>query len=430
MKRNLLLPIVLIILSSLIVLSCGSTTNVKSITPLTTVNTEEAMKKPYVILISLDGFRWDYVDTFKPPHLSAFIKKGTQATSLIPSFPTKTFPNHYTIATGMYPDNHGLLANTFYSYDKDATYRIRDRDKVTDGDYYKGTPIWIQANNHGMVTASYFFVGTEANIQDKHPTYYYNYDGKTTNQERVKQAAQWLGMPAKQRPHLITLYFSDLDDTGHKYGPNNEAKIKESLFKLDTALGDLFKKVDQTGLPVNIVIVSDHGMREIPTHKLIPTEKIKNDSLYTTIDNGVIMSIHPKDLKNTTAILAQLKSKEEHFQVYTTAQAPHFEYIPKNKDWGPIQVIPDTGYYFSNQNAIERKKKSNQHIAGYHGFSPEIKEMHGILYAQGPNIKNNFTHPSVKNIHIYPLLCELLDIPTPKDIDGNIEKIKTILKED
>lgn len=413
-----------------VVLSCTST---KKVTPdtsreVTTTNSKEALEKSYVILISLDGFRWDYVDRYNPPHLSAFIKDGVKAASLIPSFPTKTFPNHYTIATGMYPDKHGLLANTFYSYEKEATYLIRDREKVVDGSFYGGTPIWVNANNAGMVTASYFFVGTEANIQGITPTYYYNYDGKVTNQARVAQAMRWLYLPAHKRPHLITMYFSDMDDAGHRYGPNNTDEIGKAVLNLDTILGDLFKGIQNTGLPVNVIIVSDHGMLEVPVDKLIATETIKNDSLYMTIDNGVILNIHPKYEQQTDAIYADLQSKEGHFKVYKTADTPYFEYTPTNKNWGAIQVLSDEGYFFSSNRSIERYKASPQQVVGHHGFDPEVKEMHGIFYAKGPDLKKGYVHPSVKNIHVYPLLCELLGLDIPSDIDGDLNQIESVLK--
>lgn len=156
-------------------LSCNKKTYT-IVDSVVTTNSKVSEKKPYLILISLDGFRWDYVEKYKPPHLIKFIKNGINSESLIPSFPTKTFPNHYTIATGMYPDKHGIIGNSFYSYDKDMTYRIRDRAMVEDGSFYEGNPIWIQANKSNMVTASYFFVGTEANILGLKPTYYYRFD--------------------------------------------------------------------------------------------------------------------------------------------------------------------------------------------------------------------------------------------------------------
>ena len=223
LRKNFIYALASILIA--IVLSCKSSSNLGSSTP--TTNSKASLEKPYVILISLDGFRWDYVEKYKPPHLSNFIKNGVKAESLIPSFPSKTFPNHYTIATGMYPDKHGIIGNSFFSYKKNTTYKLGNRETVEDGTFYGGTPIWILADKNQMVSASYFFVGSEADIQGKHPTYYKIYDGSIKNETRVTQALNWLALPKEKRPHLITMYFSDMDDTGHDFGPNNDTEIKK-----------------------------------------------------------------------------------------------------------------------------------------------------------------------------------------------------------
>lgn len=413
-------------LGILFLFSCGRNTPVSFGAETITI-ADAGTEKPYLILISLDGFRWDYVDRFKPPHLSNFIKNGVRTESLIPSFPSKTFPNHYTIATGMYPDKHGILGNLFYSYQKDLTYNIRERDKVEDGEFYQGSPIWLQATKAGMVSASYFFVGTEANIQGVYPTYYYKYDVKVKNEEKVNQALKWLDMPAKERPHLITMYFPDMDQTGHSYGPNADEKLLNTALVLDTILGKLFQGIEKSGLPVNIIIVSDHGMKEIPVAHYIPIEKIKNEDLYLTVNNGSLVNIHPKDSSQIESILTSLRQQEDHFKAYTTSDTPYFEYKPTNGNWGAIQIIPDDGYYFSDIRSIGLLKGVPGKVYGQHGFDTSLKEMHGIFYANGPAFKKGYVIPSIKNIHIYPLMCHILGLEIPENIDGKLDQINPVL---
>ncbi len=379
-------------------------------------------------MISLDGFRWDYVERFNPPHLSGLINNGVKAESLIPSFPSKTFPNHYTIATGMYPDKHGILGNLFYSNAKNLTYSIGNREMVEDGTFYGGSPIWVQADKAAMVSASYFFVGSEANVQGIRPTYYHTYDGQIKNEERVAEVLQWLALPAKQRPHMITLYFSDMDDIGHRFGPNNDEVLKKALFNLDQQLGDLFKGVATTGLPINIIIVSDHGMTALSTTNFIPLEDIENDSLFSLIDNGAIVNVHPKNDRQIDLVLQYLKKKEHNFKVYKTADTPGFEYSPKNKDWGAIQIIPDFGYYFLPTQKIEARRKNPNTTIGVHGYDPKYKDMHGIFYANGPAFKNGYELPPLKNIHIYPLMCKVLGLDIPDNIDGKLNQVESVLK--
>jgi predicted AlkP superfamily pyrophosphatase or phosphodiesterase len=392
------------------------------------VNSKKSQQQPYVILISLDGFKWDYVDRFQPPHLTEFINDGVKASSLVPVFPSKTFPNHYTIATGMYPDKNGIVGNAFYSYDNEQLYTVGNRKIVEDGKFYNGTPIWVLAEQSKMLAASYFFVGSEAAIQGVRPSYYHVYDGKIKNETRINQAVNWLQLPAKTRPHLITLYFSDLDDVGHKYGPNNDTEIKNAIMTLDQQLGDLFKMVNETTLPVNIIIVSDHGMADMPTQNLISTTSIKNDTLFKMVDNGAIINIHPNKGIQIDSAYQYLKQKESHFKVYKTENTPGFEYTPKNKDWGSLQLIPDDGFYFSNDNRIASLIKNNTQITGVHGFDPALKDMHGIFYANGPAFKNGIELPSFKNIHIYPLICSILNLEIPANIDGDLKYVKNALK--
>lgn len=394
----------------------------------TTLNSKEAHRKPYLILISLDGFRWDYVERFNPPHLTAFIRDGVKAASLIPSYPSKTFPNHYTIATGLYPDHHGIIGNLFYSSKKKQTFNIRNREMAEDGSFYGGSPIWLEANKAQMVTASYFFAGTEADIKGITPTYYYNYDGKVKNETRVAQAVEWLQLPAKKRPHLITLYFSDMDNIGHNHGPNKDDELKKGLLELDHYLGNLFKGVATTGLPVNIIIVSDHGMADQTTANLIPIDAIENDSLFKTMNNGAMVNIHPMEQVSVDSLFQVLKQKENHFKVYKTKDTPGFESIPTNADWGAIQLIPDWDHYFATEKSIATRIEKNIGTTGVHGFDTSYKDMHGIFYAKGPAFKNGHEIPSVKNIHIYPLMCRLLDLEIPTAIDGNLNAIKKVLK--
>ena len=388
-------------------------------------NSKKARQQPYLILISMDGYRWDYTARFQPRHISEFIANGAQAESMIPSFPSKTFPNHYTIATGMYPDNNGLLDNSFYNFEKKEIYRIRDRDKVEDGTWYSGTPIWVQAAKAGMVSASFFFVGSEADVQGVRPNYYFRYDSSIPNKERVRQVLKWLRLPAAKRPHLITLYFSDIDNAGHRFGPNDDFELKKALLPLDETLGELFAGIKKTKLPVNVILVSDHGMMEIPAGQYMPVEMIEDDEHYITVNNGAIVHIYPRNPAHTDSLFAVLKSKEKHFKVYKTENTPQFEYVPKNKNWGAIQIVADKGWYFTRQRYIGLKKAIN----GEHGFDPEYKDMHAIFYANGPNIKKGTTIPSFKNIHLYPLMCKILGLDIPENIDGKQEVLEKIWNE-
>jgi predicted AlkP superfamily pyrophosphatase or phosphodiesterase len=383
---------------------------------------------PHTILISLDGYRWDYNERFQPPNLTKFANNGVKAKSLIPCFPSKTFPNHYSIATGMYPENHDLVNNSFYDAEKEEVYEIHNRALIEDGSWYKGTPIWLQAMRAGMVTASFFFVGSEANIQGQRPTYFYRYDGSIANEKRVQQALDWLKMPVEKRPHLITMYFSDMDDTGHLYGPNNDEKLKEKLVDLDQQLGNLFDGVAALDIPVNIIVVSDHGMAEVPVNQLIPVESIKNEEQFRMVTVGSMVHLYLKEGQDKTTVFNGLKAEEKNWTVYKTEESPFYQKNPTNPRLGDFLIIPEYGFYFKTLMRINLLKRGGKEVLGHHGYDPKIKDLQGIFYANGPAFKEKMEVASFENIHIYPMICEVMGLEVPEEVDGEIEVLKDILK--
>ncbi len=196
-------------------------------------NSPAAMAKPYVILVSLDGFRYDYAKRYHAEHLLALGAEGASAPEgMLPSYPSITFPNHYTIVTGLYPEHHGIVANNFYDPARKETYSYHDSKAVGDGTWYGGTPLWVLAEQAGMRSASFFWVGSEADIQGVRPSYYLKFDGSFPNPKRVEQVLAWLHLPAEQRPHMITLYFSDTDSAGHRFGPDSPQEA-DAVHELD-----------------------------------------------------------------------------------------------------------------------------------------------------------------------------------------------------
>ena len=392
-------------------------------------NQSSQLDKPYVILISCDGYRYDYTTRFHPPNIGRFIEEGVQAASMIPSFPSKTFPNHYTIATGLYPENHGLVDNTFYDPGRGELYKISKRSAVEDGSWYGGTPLWVNAEQNGMVAASYFFVGSEAGIQGVRPSYYFPYDGYVPNEKRVEQVLQWLQLPEVQRPHFIAMYFSTMDDAGHRYGPSDEQPIQQALMELDTVLGQLFDGVKASGLPVNIIIVSDHGMVDVGPDKLINIDPLAQESQYLIANNGALAHVYLKDGANADSAYLFLKSRENHFKAWRSAEFPAYRTGGKNPRLGDFILIPEFGYYLSDSRRIAQVRNNNFKQGGEHGFDPEFLEMHAIFYANGPAFKTGLAIPSFRNIHVYPLICRILGLPIPPGIDGKEEVLRGILKD-
>ncbi|MBB6324999.1 putative AlkP superfamily pyrophosphatase or phosphodiesterase [Algoriphagus iocasae] len=391
-------------------------------------------KEPVVILISLDGFRYDYVERFQPENLSRFISSGTAAKSLIPSFPTKTFPNHYTIATGMRPEHHGIVDNSFFNPERNQVYQINKRELITDGSWYGGTPLWVLAEKNGMKAASYFFVGSEADVQKTRPSYYFDYDARINNLTRVSQVFEWLQMPDSIKPRMITMYFSDMDDVGHMYGAENDEKLSETLYRLDRELGALIEGVKSLDQDVNIIIVSDHGMANVSAEKYIPLDKITDGVSGKVVNSGALAHIYLDDPADKLEAIKKLKEREVGFVVFDPADKNYYQDISVYGDRiGDIIILADLGNYFMDneeyREVISRRMRMDEtSVRGTHGFSQKYPEMHGIFYSNGPQIKEGMKIDSFDNIHIYPLICEILGLPVPEDIDGDLKVLEPILK--
>lgn len=381
-------------------------------------------ERPYVVLVSFDGFRHDYVSQFKPPFFQEFIRKGAAAEGLIPSFPSKTFPNHYTLVTGLYPGHHGLVDNSFYDPDLRQHYAIRDRAAVHNPVYYGGTPLWQLAQQQGLKTASFFWVGSEAAIQGKHPDYYFDYDESVPNKKRVDQTIAWLRLPPAERPHFISLYFSLVDTEGHHSGPNSQA-LRETVWQADSLLGQLMHGLKGIALPVNVIVVSDHGMMELTntakTYISIPDLFNTRDSSVVFVNGGTQTHIYTQ---KADSLYEVLKKKEQHFKVYKRKELDaqwHYDH----KRAGDLLLVIEPGYYFQDR---PRHTGPQPGVFGAHGFDPGVeKSMQGIFYAAGPNIKPGTTLPPFENIHVYPFIATLLGLTMPP-IDGDAAVLKKIYR--
>ncbi len=381
-------------------------------------NSPEAQRQAYVVLISLDGYRYDYTEKYGATHLAAF---ETHAQSMIPSFPSKTFPNHYTIVTGLYPGHNGLVSNTFYDRDKKQVYSIGNRSIVEDASWYMGTPLWVLAGKQNMVSASMFWVGSEAPVQGLFPTYYFKYDGSISHADRINKVMQWLTLPEKTRPHFITLYFSIIDSAGHQFGPDSD-EIIEAVRDIDNTIGDLMDKINSLNFGVNVIVVSDHGMLEIAQEEAIRmNEYIDMDQNIVTVNiPTMVYSDNESDVNKAYEELI----KDQRLQVFKKNDLPEKYHYSIPSRTGDLVIIPRPPYYISSRATSPDPGESS------HGWDPaETPEMGGIFYADGPDIKTVREIESFENIHVYPFIAALLGLEFDTlSIDGSIEVLGTIIE--
>jgi len=388
---------------------------------------KETAGQPYLILISLDGFRWDYIDRHPTPAIHELIARGVKADALIPVFPTLTFPNHYTIATGLYPSRHGIIANQFRSKDSGEWYSHKQKSTAQDGSWYRGEPIWVAAEKAGIRTASFYFVGTEAEIQGVRPTDWRSYDKSVDGMKRVRQALKWLKSSPEKRPHLITLYFEDVDDYAHWYGPDSEENA-EAIARVDTYIQALLAGIDKLPFAnqVNIVLVSDHGQASYdPDAPVLVLDELLDLSGTTFVDGGpyVFIYLDKPDVQRAEAIRDDINSVWNCGTAYLPEDTPPGWKLAGNPDFADVLVIADPGC-----GVLSSIKNSKKLTPGDHGWAPETPEMRGIFIAAGPKLPRGVEIEAVQSVDLYPLLMNLLDLEPDPDVDSQADELLKLLE--
>jgi len=381
----------------------------------------------YVILVSFDGFRWDYANRNITPNLDFIEQNGVHALSLKPCFPSKTFPNHYSIVTGMYPENHGIIANNFIDPFTNEIYKISDTAAVRNPKWYKGEAIWETAKRQGLKTASYFWPGSELNLEYRRPDYVEKYEHKRNYNLRVNGVLDWLQLPYSERPHFITLYFDATDTYGHKFGTNSR-EVNNSIMQLDSLLGSLFNGLKQINLydSVNVIVVSDHGMTDISKDRIISVDQLLAEFNCRYSDNGPVMFLYA-DPNKQEAIYQKLKASQNHFTVYKKNELPAYFHYSNNHFVPELILVADAGWSLITEK--DKNWYANNDVGGNHGYDPNFIDMQGIFYAIGPAFKQNYTCGTLNNVDIYPLLAKILRIFPNNNIDGNLINIEFLLKE-
>lgn len=369
-----------------------------------------------VVMLSLDGFRNDYINRGYSPNLAQLANSGLTSRGLTPVFPSSTFTNHYSIVTGMYPQRHGIVGNTFYDRTRKQTYRISNRKVVEDGSWYSGTPLWVAVEKAGGIAASFFWVGSEADIQGVRPSHYRTYDGRVKNSRRVQQVLQWLQLPVAQRPNLITFYFSDVDSAGHDFGPDS-AEVNAAIGKIDKEIGQLLEGLEALPYQVNLIITSDHGMAEVSPDQIhylsdwIDISQWRKNSrvisggayLYFYSDNNELIKTTQNNLRKVKGLSVHQQDRFlQEMRLGGGSRSPNF-----------VVTVESPGYLMT------RRPKGRANIpAGAHGYLPSTNpDMQGLFVAKGPNITPG-KMASFENIHVYPFVMALLGLETDEEIDG------------
>ena len=384
----------------------------------------QAHETPPLLLISMDDFRWDYcaLHPAETPNLRALIREGTTARSLIPVFPTNTFPNHYSIATGLRPARHGMINNEFFDSSTGEVFNYKNPASVGAAKWWGGEPIWTTAVRQGRPAASYFWVGSEAENHGVRPTFWKRYDYSVPFEQRLEELVAWLRLPPAQRPAFIAFYFEETNSAGHNHGPDSSA-LAAAVRLLDTQLGTLRTRLAAEGVTPNFVIVSDHGMAPVSVDRVIVLEDYIDPKTVQIDFAGSVVGLQPLS-GDTARLMAQL-ARIPHAQACLAADLPaHFQ-LKDNPRIAPVWVLPELGWHILPRKKYEVTRPT--YIKGDHGYDPALPAMHGIFVASGPSFKAGVVTGAVENIHIYNLLCAAVRL-TPAPNDGDDRLVRAALR--
>ncbi|HKQ74826.1 MAG TPA: ectonucleotide pyrophosphatase/phosphodiesterase [Blastocatellia bacterium] len=392
--------------------------------------------KPTVILISIDGFRADYLDKYPAPTLSLLARQGVRAKWMKPAFPTLTFPNHYAIATGLYPDNNGIVGNNIYAPEFKQLFTMSKREEVQNGRWWLGEPIWVTAEKQGQRAAAFFFPGTEAEVAGKRLSYWKAYDGKIPNFERVDTALSWLDLPMDKRPTMIILYFSDVDHAGHEAGPDSE-DVKQSIAKVDESLRRLVEGLKSRDVfdHVNLILVSDHGMARMDPRKVILLDDYFDASqAELVVWNAAMTHIFFKagsEPEIGEKIYSKLKSKApRQVKIYRKSELPARFHYGKSGRIGDVVAIVEEGWLMTSRERYRAPGSAANgavRFRGEHGYDNQLESMRALFVAHGPAFKKEKVVEPFENVDVYNVMAKILGLK-PAINDGGDATANAVLR--
>ena len=407
----------------------GACTTPASTTPVAQTRPVE-QKAPVTILVSIDGFRADYLDRGITPALSALARDGARG-PMMPSFPSKTFPNHWTLVTGKVPDHHGIVANRM----EDPRRPGEVFTMASDDPFWwnEAEPIWVTAEKAGVRTATMFWPGSNvgwggtlvphgwgAVEGGTRPADWQQFNQQIDNTQRVNAVLDWVRRPSNIRPQLVTLYFDTVDTAGHQSGPDG-AEVDKAIADVDRHIGDLVRGLKTLHQPANLVIVSDHGMAATSSERVIALDTIADPSLYRIVESGPFAALQPTD-GNEVALEKALVGKHGHMECWRKKDIPARLQYGSNPRVPPVFCLADIGWL------ILPKAATSEFTGGTHGYDNQAPEMRALFIANGPAFRRGITLTPFANVDITPLLGHLLGLPDIADLDGGIAPLRPALQ--
>ncbi|XP_036270993.1 ectonucleotide pyrophosphatase/phosphodiesterase family member 5 [Pipistrellus kuhlii] len=370
-----------------------------------------------VLLVSFDGFRWDYLYRVPTPHFHHVMKHGVRVKQVTNIFITKTYPNHYTLVTGLFAENHGVVANDMFDPMLNKSFSL-DNMNIYDSEFWEeATPIWITNQRAGHASGAAMWPGTDVKIHESFPAHYMPYNASVSFEERVAKIIEWF--TSKEPINLGLLYWEDPDDMGHHLGPDSPL-MGPVISDIDNKLGYLMQMLKKANLwdTLNLIITSDHGMTQCSEERVIELDQYLDRDLYLLIDGSPVAAILPKEGK-FDEVYEALAHAHPNLTVYKKEEIPERWHYKYNNRVQPIIAVADEGWYIL-------QNKSEGLMLGNHGYDNALAEMHPIFLAHGPAFRKNFTKEAMSSTDLYPLLCHLLSIPAMPH-NGSLRRVQDLL---
>jgi predicted AlkP superfamily pyrophosphatase or phosphodiesterase len=378
--------------------------------------------RPIVIVVAFDGWRWDYLDTMDAPALSALAARGVRADGLIPVHPTLTFPNHYTLVTGLRPARHGIVSNTMVDPALPGRFTLSNTAVTSNPAWWSGEPIWRTASRQGLKSATMFWPGSDVAIGGHFPTYWRQFEDALPPAQRTDQVLEWLRLPEAERPSVLTVYYSDLDTAGHDAGPGSPA-VRIAAARVDHELGRLARGVEELGLQprVHWIVVSDHGMAQLAGDRVIVLDDLIDVAAVDVLETGSMLTLNPKG-GAVAGVEAALRGRHPHLRVFRSSDLPPAYGLAGHPRVPAIVGLADEGWTVMTRERLAARNPQRV-WGGAHGFDPAFKSMQGLFVAAGPRLRSGERVPAFENVHVYELMCELLGIsPAPNDGDPTLAR--------
>lgn len=391
------------------------------VTPLATAGDTENQSTnqapPPLLLVSFDGFRADYLQRFPMPNLKLLYNHGVLVEQLTNVFITKTFPNHYSLVTGLYAESHGIIASHMYDPTSRKYFRVGDLDPIW---WNEAQPLWVTALDSGYKTAAMMWPGSDVTIRNHTATHYFPYNSNVTFQQRLGNVTNWIvGNKTQEGVMFAAMYWEEPDRSGHLFGPDNTTAMAEVLKEVDDNIGLLMSELNRTGLwgRINVIVTSDHGMAQCSAERLIRLADCLHPDNYTLVEITPVAALIPRN--DSDAVFMLLKKCHPHMTAYLKKSIPDRLHYRNNDRIQPIILVADEGWTIVQQgNKLPR--------LGDHGYDNSLPSMHPFLAAVGPSFRQGYRIKTLQSVDIYPLMCHLLSVP-PQPNNGTLAQARCLL---